>query len=419
MKVLVVGGGLIGLTTAYCLRCRGHEVTVVDGEGGPGRQTSFANGGLLSPSMPEPWNAPGSWRVLLGSLGRSDTALKLRLSAVPGLAFWGITFLRNSRPALFERNLLSNLRLARYSLEVLRRLRVQARLDYGGAALGSLRIFRTRASLEHASAAVQRLAQEGLTFRTLEPAAAVELEPALEPIAGELAGAIHCAEDESGDAWRFCEALTERAREQGVEFRFGTAIGALETGAGRITGVRTSAERLVADCYVIAAGSYSTRLLRPLGLELPVQPVKGYSVTFDRVDGAPALDLPLADDDLHAVVTPLAGVIRVAGTAEFAGFDLTLRPERVRNLLGLVERLLPNRPQLAPEKARAWCGLRPVSADGVPIIGATRFPNLLVSSGHGPLGWTMAAGSAQLLTDLLSQTSPAIDPAPYAWARFN
>ncbi|HYB32142.1 MAG TPA: D-amino acid dehydrogenase [Steroidobacteraceae bacterium] len=419
MKVLVIGGGLIGVTTAYCLRCRGHEVTVVEREAGPGRQTSFANGGLLSPSMPEPWNAPGCWRVLLGSLGRSDTALKLRLSAVPGLASWGITFLRNSRPALFERNLLSNLRLARYSLEVLRALRAQLRLDYGGAARGSLRIFRSRASLEHASAFVRRLAQQGLTFRTLEPAAAVELEPALAPIAAELTGAIHCPDDETGDAWRFCEALTAEARERGVQFRFGTSVGALETGAGRITGARTSDGRLVADCYVIAAGSYSTRLLRPLGLELAVQPVKGYSVTFDRVDGAPALDLPLADDDLHAVVTPLAGVIRAAGTAEFAGYDLTLRPERVRNLLALVQRLLPSRPQLAPEKARAWCGLRPVSADGVPIIGATRIPNLMVNSGHGPLGWTMAAGSAQLLADLLAHSCPAIDPAPYAWARFD
>jgi len=418
MKVLVVGGGLIGLTTAYFLRCRGHEVTVVDREGGPGRQTSFANGGLLSPSMPEPWNAPGCWRALLGSLGRSDTALKLRLSAVPGLASWGIRFLRNSRPARFERNLLSNLRLARYSLEVLRRLREQAHLDYGGAARGSLRIFRARGSLEHAWASAQPLSTEGLTFRTLEPAAAVSLEPALEPIAAELAGAIHCPDDETGDAWRFCEAVTARAREQGVEFRFGTSIGALETAAGRITAARTSAGRLVADCYVVAAGSYSTRLLRPLGLKLPVQPVKGYSVTFDRVDGAPALGLPLADDDLHAVVTPLAGLIRAAGTAEFAGYDLTLRPERVRNLLALVQRLLPDRPQLAPEKARAWCGLRPVSADGVPIIGATRIPNLMVNSGHGPLGWTMAAGSAQLLSDLLAQSSPAIDPAPYAWARF-
>jgi D-amino-acid dehydrogenase len=419
MKVLVIGGGLIGVTTAYCLRCRGHEVTVVEREAGPGRQTSFANGGLLSPSMPEPWNAPGCWRVLLGSLGRSDTALKLRLSALPGLASWGMTFLRNSRPALFERNLLSNLRLARYSLEALRRLREQTQLDYAGAQRGSLRIFRSRASLGHAWAAVQPLSQEGLTFRTLEPAAAVELEPALEPIAAELAGAIHCPDDETGDAWRFCEALTARAREGGVEFRFGTAIGALEGGAAGITGARTSAGRLVADCYVIAAGSYSTRLLRPLGLELPVQPVKGYSVTFDRVDGAPALALPLADDDLHAVVTPLADVIRVAGTAEFAGYDLTLRPERVRNLLALVQRLLPDRPQLAPAKARAWCGLRPVSADGVPIIGATGIPNLMVNGGHGPLGWTMAAGSAQLLADLLAHRSPAIDPAPYAWARFD
>jgi D-amino-acid dehydrogenase len=417
MRILVVGSGLIGLTSAYFLQGRGHQVTVIERAEGPGRETSFANGGLLSPSMPEPWNAPGCWRQLLGSLHRSDTALKLRVSALPGLATWGVSFLRNSTPARFERSLRSNLRLALYSLEVMKKLRADTGIEYGGATRGSLRIFRDRAALEHAVAAAARWSDGQLAFRTLSPAEAVALEPALAPIAGELAGTLHCDNDETGDAWRFCEALAPLARARGVQLRFGVSLRGIEVDAGRVSAVHTSGERLVADRYVIAAGSYSTQLLRPVGIALPVQPVKGYSVTFELRSRAPLLGIPLVDDDLHAVVTPLAGLIRAAGTAEFAGYDLTLRPERVRNLLGLVARLLPQRAELDPAAARAWCGLRPVSADGVPIIGATPVANLYVSTGHGPLGWTMAAGSAQLLSDLLSGETAALDPRAYALAR--
>jgi D-amino-acid dehydrogenase len=415
MKLLIIGGGLIGVTTAYFLRQHGHEVTVIDREEGPGRETSFANGALLTPSMPEPWNAPGCWRVLLSSLGRSNAAMQLRLRALPGLAGWGVTFLRHSRAALYERNVLSNLRLALYSLEVMQSVRQQTRIEYGHSASGSLRVFRDRTALEQASEVATRRLSECLSFRKLSRHETVELQPALAPIVNQLAGAIHYGIDETGDAYRFCVALADYARGQGVKFCFRTPV-SLEVRLGRVTAAVSEGKRFDADRYIVAAGSYSTPLLRRVGVHLPVRPVKGYSVTFDADQGRPSLSIPVIDDQLHAAVVPLEGALRVAGTAEFAGFDRTLNPDRVRNLLKLLRDVLPQA-QIDPATARPWCGLRPMSADGVPIIGATPISNLWVNTGHGHLGWTMAAGSAQLLADLMSDSFPSIDAAPYELAR--
>jgi D-amino-acid dehydrogenase len=417
MKILVIGSGLIGLTCAYVLRRQGHEITVIDRAQGAGRETSFANGSLLTPSMSEPWNAPGCWRILLGSLVSSDAALQLRLRALPSLASWGVTFLRNSGPAAFERNTRSNLRLALYSLNVLQLLRQQTGIEYGRSARGSLKIFRDHVSLDRASVAAARLTSDGLSFRRLSRDEAIEFEPALGPIASTLAGAIHYGADETGDAYRFCVALAEHTRHYGVEFRFRTDVTELETRSGAVTAVVCGRQRFIADQYILAAASYSTPLLRRVGVHLPVQPAKGYSVTFDDRQGKPSLSVPVIDDSLHAAIVPLHGAIRVAGTAEFAGFDRTLNRNRIRNLRKLVQNVLP-RGAFDPETASPWCGLRAMSADGVPIIGPTPVPNLLVNSGHGHLGWTMAAGSAQLLADLISGASPPIDPEPYALGRF-
>lgn len=418
MNVVVIGSGVVGVTTAYVLRRRGHDVTVIDRAEGPGLETSFANAGLLTPGMAEPWNAPGSWRVLLSSIGRSDAALQLRLSALPGLVCWGVTFLLNSRPKPFERNALSNLRLALYSLEVMEFLRQETGLEYGRAARGTLRLFRDQAALNRAATAARRGEFDGLSVRTLSTADVVELEPALAPIARLLAGALHYATDETGDAQRFCLALANHGRQHGVDFRFRTEVSSLEVRAGRVTAVLNDRERLIADRFIVAAGSYSTRLLRTLGLQLPVRPAKGYSVTFDCHEQRPPLSIPVVDDRLHAAIVPLGGAIRVAGTAEFAGYDLRLRPARIRNLLRMLKEVLPEA-QFDSTTAKPWCGLRAMSVDGVPIIGPTPISNLLVNTGHGHLGWTMAAGSAQLLADLLSGDAPSIDPAPFALARFS
>ena len=418
MKALIIGGGLIGVTSAHFLARRGWEVTVLDRQQGPGQETSFANGSLLTPSMPEPWNAPGSWKMLLASLGRSDSPLKLRLKALPHLGSWGVGFLRNSTPALYERNTVRNLRLALHSLEVLASLRRETGIEYGGASNGSLRVIREPAALERALAWGERLRPEGLTFRRLTADEVIALEPALAPVGRQLAGGIHYPVDEIGNAYKFCVGLAAHARRAGVEFRFGTPVTGLEVRRGSITAVRSGAERFTADRYVVAAGSYSPLLLDQVGVKVPVRPAKGYSLTFEHPRLDPPFTMPICDDDFHAVVVPLEGVIRVAGTAEFTGYDLSLPEGRIENLLRLVRQVLPAA-GLERSQAQPWCGLRPMSADGVPIIGATPVGNLWLSTGHGHLGWTMAAGSGQLLSDLLTGGSPGVNPDAYALARFN
>ncbi|HVS78099.1 MAG TPA: D-amino acid dehydrogenase [Steroidobacteraceae bacterium] len=417
MKALIIGGGLIGVTSAYFLSRRGWEVTVLDRQDGPGQETSFANGSLLTPSMPEPWNAPGSWRVLLKSLGRSDSPLKLRLKALPHLTGWGVGFLRNSSPARFEGNTVRNLKLALHSVDVIGRLRQETGIEYGAATDGSLRVIRDPATLERALAWAEKLRAHGLTYRHLSADEIVAMEPALAPIGPRLAGGIHYPRDEIGNAYRYCVGLAEQARRGGVEFRFRTSVTGIEVRQGSVAAVLSGEERFTADRYVVAAGSYSPLLLKEAGLEVPVRPAKGYSLTFERPRLDPPLKLPICDDDFHAVVVPLENVIRVAGTAEFTGYDLALTESRIRNLVTLVRQVLPGS-GLERAQARPWCGLRPMSVDGVPIIGATPIGNLWINTGHGPLGWTMAAGSGQLLSDLLTGASPAVDPTAYALARF-
>jgi D-amino-acid dehydrogenase len=419
VKALIIGSGLIGTTSAYFLARRGWEVTVLDRRDGPGQETSFANGSLLTPSMPEPWNAPGSWRILLKSLGRADSALKLRPKALPHLAGWGIGFLRNSSPERYLANTVKNLKLALHSVETLGKLRREIGIEYGGAFRGSLRVIRDPAALERALAWAQTLrAEGGLASRCLSADEIVAMDPALAPIARQLAGGIHYPADEIGNAYRYCVNLTDHARRAGVDFRFRTPVTGIEVRHGAVTAVSSADERFSADRYVVAAASYSPLLLKSIGLNVPVRPAKGYSVTFERPALDPPLQLPVADDDFHAVVVPLENVIRVAGTAEFTGYDLALTESRIRNLLTLVRQVLP-KGRFERSMARPWCGLRPMSVDGVPIIGPTPVGNLWLSTGHGPLGWTMAAGSGQLLADLLTGGSPAVNPDDYAFARFN
>jgi D-amino-acid dehydrogenase len=417
MKALIIGSGLIGVTSAYVLARRGWEVTVLDRQAGPGEETSFANGSLLTPSMPEPWNAPGSWRLLLKSLVRSDTALKLRPRALPSLAGWGATFLKNSSRARYERNSLKNLSLGLHSIAVMDELRRDTGIEYGGASPGTLRVFRDPLMLERAVAWAQRLRFSGLEFRRLTAEETVRLEPALAPVADQLSGGIHYPVDEIGNAYKFCVAMAEQGRRAGVEFKFGTTVSRLEASKGRVTGVICGEKRMTADRYVIAAGSFSAPLLEAIGIGIPVRPAKGYSITFDRPPLAPPLRVPIADDDFHAVVVPLENVIRVAGTAEFTGFDLALSEDRIRNLLRLLEQVLPQvRPE--PGAVKPWCGLRPMCADGVPIIGRTPIDNLWINTGHGPLGWTLAAGSARVLADLMSGLTPAVNAEAYGLSRF-
>lgn len=416
-SVIVVGAGLMGVTSAYLLRRAGHEVTVLDRGPGPAAETSHANGSMLTPGMAEPWNAPGCWRVLLGSLGRADAALQLRLKALPSLVGWGVGFLRNSSSSAYQRNRRNNLRLALYSLEVLHRLIRDTAIEYGAARRGSLSFYRDEGAFDRAVSAAAALAPMGLRFQPLSVKRALQVEPALAPIADQLAGAIHYDRDETGDAFRFCNRLAEEAGRIGVQFRFHTAVEAVELTRGKVRGLRAGAATFEADDYVFAAGSHTPLLVRRAGVRVPVRPVKGYSITFPDGGERPTLRLPLIDNEHHVVLVPMDGALRLAGIAEFTGYDLALDAARLDRLQRRLTAILPQS-RLNLAVGTPWCGLRPISVDGSPIVGPTSVPNLWLNTGQGHLGWTMTAGSARLLVDLMSGAPPAIDPAPYALSRF-
>jgi D-amino-acid dehydrogenase len=414
MRVVVVGSGVVGVASAWFLAQHGCEVTVLERGDAVACGTSHANAGMLTPSMADPWNAPGILWHVLGWLGQEDAPFLLRLRAIPSVSLWGLSFLANSRPARFRINMEKNLRLARYSLQVLRELRDSLGLHYDERANGTIKVFRTQKAFDHGVARNELLKDLGLDVRALDPQQVVEVEPSLAPVRDKLAGGIYCPSDESGDACAFAGALADKAKAAGVTFRLGTAVAGFEGDGNRITAARTTQGRQAADAFVVAAGCWSPQLLRPLGIALPVRPVKGYSITVPVGKWNAPPRMPVIDDALHTAVTPLGDRLRVAGTAEIAGFNRELTPERVENLFALLLALYPSyAPHLDRAHASPWAGLRPVSADGVPRIGRLKFDNLFVNSGHGHLGWTLSAGSARLLADLVCGHRPAIDPAPY------
>ena len=417
MRVVIVGSGLQGVASAWFLAHQGCAVTVLEREPAVAQGTSYANAGMLTPSMADPWNAPGLLGHLLGWLGQEDAPFLLRPSALPSMLGWGLAFLANSRPARYRDNMARNLRLARYSLEMLCELRGELDLRYDERTVGTIKVFRERPAFD---AAVRRnavLAELGLEVRTLSPDEVARTEPALADVREHLVGGLYCPQDESGDARRFTEGLAAKAVEAGAELRFGTEVTGIEVAGDRIAAVVAGNERFRADAYVLAAGAWSPQLLAPLGLQLRVRPVKGYSITVP-VAGWLGPQMPVIDDALHAAATPLGTRLRVAGTAEIAGYDRALTPSRVDNLFKLLVGLFPaSAAHLDRATAEPWAGLRPVCADGVPLIGRYRYDNLFLNTGHGHLGWTLACGSARLLADLMLGRPPALDARAYAAER--
>lgn len=421
MRTVVIGAGLLGLTTAWYLRQHGCEVLVIDRAPGPGRETSYANGGMLHASQATPWNEPGVFGHALKMLGKEDAPLLFRLRALPGMIGWGLRFLWHSQPARYYRNFEKNAHLARYSLSLMDGLRAVIGTDYDHAARGTLKLFRDRAGVETAARLCHRLSDWGIDFRVVDGAGAVSLEPALAPIAERLAGGLYFPADEAGDAQRFCELLATAAAAAGVRFAYGSTVMRLLRSGDRMLGISTvDGHWHEADAYVLAAGSYSAPLARQLGLGVPVQPAKGYSITVPCAAWTAPPRLPVIDDFLHAAVCPLGARLRVAGTAEFAGYDLRLTPARIANLFGLLKQLYPAvAPYLDPTNVQAWTGLRPMSADGVGIMGATPLAGLFLNTGHGPLGWTMAAGAGKLVADEIVGAPTALDLAAYRLARYH
>ncbi len=417
MHVAIVGAGLAGLTAAHWLREGGAEVSVFERRSGPGEETSARNGSLQHPSSAEPWNSPGVWKHLLASLGNEEAAMLLRLRALPSLMGWGSSFLRHSSRAIHEASALANLRLARYSVAQMEGLREQG-IEYHYRPARTLKIFRDQAALAEGLITAKRLREQGLAFEHLDRDATVAHEPALAPVVQQLVGALHFPGDQRGDPLQFCRSLAAHLGTRGVALHFDADVQRVLEHGGRACGVRTARGEHRAGAVLLCAASHSVALARPLGLALPVRPVKGYSLTLPVAAGAPRC--AVLDDELHVAVVPVGDDrVRVAGTAEFTGLDLQLNPQRVANLTRLVQRLYPAYLAALPaDAAQAWTGLRPMCPDGVCLVGPTRVPGLWLHTGHGQLGWTVTPGSSRVLADLMFGRPPEIDAAPYAAARF-
>ncbi|MCS6853318.1 MAG: D-amino acid dehydrogenase [Elioraea sp.] len=416
MRILVIGAGVVGVAAAWALRRAGAEVVVVEAREGPALETSFANAGHLAVTS-GPWAAPDVPGKLLRWLGREDAPLLLRPRWDPALWRWGVRFLANCTPRAYEENARAIGTLARLSVDETIRLREALAIADDANRAGVLTLYRTERDLAAAEKKRERLTAQGIAAELLDRSAMVAREPALARAADRYAGALFAADAETADCRAFTLALAAEAERAGVSFRFGARVAAVAVDAGRARGaVLEGGERVPAEAVVLAAGPWSVRLAARAGLRLPIYPGKGYSVTVPIAgrNGAPRLSV--VDEADKVYVARFGERLRLAGTLELAGFDPTPSPKRAAATLERLRALFPEGGDYA--RAEHWTGLRPMTPDGRPLIGPTPVPGLWLDTGHGPLGWTLACGSALLLASLIAGSPPPIDPAPFAFARF-
>jgi len=416
MKVVVLGAGVIGVTSAWYLARAGHEVTVIDRQTGPALETSFANAGEISPGYSSPWAAPGIPLKAMKWMFMRHAPLILNLRPDPVKLSWLARMLMNCTADAYKVNKSRMVRIAEYSRDCLRDLRAEIGITYDERTKGTLQVFRTQKQVDSAAKDIEVLRADGVPFEVLDAAGCVAAEPGLAASAGKIAGGLRLPGDETGDCFKFTNNLAAMAEAAGVTFRWGISVQGIETEGGRVSAVRTDAGRITADAYVLAMGSFSPALAKPLGMNLPVYPLKGYSITVPITEAAKAPVSTVMDETYKVAITRLGDRIRVGGLAEVTGFDLSLNPRRRATLEHSVEDLFGG----AGDQSRAtfWCGLRPMTPDGTPIVGRSTLPNLFLNTGHGTLGWTMAAGSGRLLADLMSGRAPEIEHADLGYARY-
>ncbi|ALZ82915.1 D-amino acid dehydrogenase small subunit [Pseudomonas oryzihabitans] len=406
MRVLVLGSGVIGTTSAYYLARQGFEVVVVDRQAGPALETSHANAGQVSPGYASPWAAPGVPLKALKWLFQKHAPLAIRLTGDSNQYLWMAQMLRNCTAARYAVNKERMVRLSEYSRDCLDELREDTGIAYEGRQLGTTQIFRTQQQVDAAAKDIAVLERSGVPFELLDRDGVARVEPALAAVKHKLAGGLRLPNDQTGDCFLFTNRLAAEARRLGVEFRFGAEIQQLSANGDHLDGVRVDGELLTADYYVLALGSYSPQLLAPLGIRAPVYPLKGYSLTVPIVDASMAPTSTILDETYKVAITRFDDRIRVGGMAEICGFDLNLDRRRRATLEMITGDLYPRGGDLA--QASFWTGLRPATPDGTPIVGATRYRNLFLNTGHGTLGWTMACGSGRLLADLIARKQPQI-----------
>jgi D-amino-acid dehydrogenase len=404
LKVLVIGAGVVGVTSAWYLARAGHEVTVLDRQAAAGLETSFANGGQISVSHAEPWANPHAPLRALAWMRREDAPLLFRLRWDAALLDWSLRFLRECTARRTRDNMRQIVTLALYSRCQLQALRAETALAYDHLERGILHVYTDRREFSTAIAAAAVMREFGCERRTVTVDECLAIEPALVPARRLLVGGDYTAADESGDAHCFTQQLASRCAARGVTFRYGITVDRLSLVGGRVAGVVAAGQVHAADAYVAALGSYTPLLLRPLGLRLPVYPAKGYSATVPLAADSIAPTVSLTDDGHKLVFSRLGQRLRIAGTAEFNGYNTELNAVRCR---ALIERASELFPALRPAgETEFWCGLRPATPSNVPLIGRSVVPNLYINTGHGTLGWTMACGSGAALADIVSGRSP-------------
>ena len=416
MKVVVLGAGVIGVTSAWYLAKAGHEVTVIDRQPAAALETSFANAGEISPGYSSPWAAPGIPVKALKWMFMEHSPLIIQPRPDWTKLSWMARMLMNCTAEAYAVNKSRMVRLAEYSRDCLIDLRGETGIKYDERTQGTLQLFRSEKQVAAAEKDIAVLKADGVPFEVLDADQCVAAEPGLAAAKGKIAGGLRLPGDETGDCFKFTQSLADMARALGVTFRHGVSIDRLEAEAGRITAVHTSEGRVTADAFVVALGSYSPMLVRQFGIKLPVYPVKGYSITVPIVDQDRAPVSTVMDETHKIAITRLGDRIRVGGMAEIAGFDPSLSPKRQATLTHSVEDLFGGAGDQS--QAKFWAGFRPMTPDGTPIVGRSPIANLFLNTGHGTLGWTMAAGSGRVLADIVSGRPTEIAAADLGYARY-
>ncbi|HLW26221.1 MAG TPA: D-amino acid dehydrogenase [Kiloniellales bacterium] len=417
MKIVILGAGIIGVTSAYFLAKAGHSVTVLDRQSGPALETSFANAGQISPGYSSPWAAPGIPQKAVKWMFMKHAPLIIRPRVDLEAWRWMASMLRNCTSSRYALNKGRMVRVAEYSRDVLRALREEEGISYDEDTRGLLQLFRKQEQLDAIGKDVEVLRQDGVPFEVLDAEACRGIEPGLKSARVPVVGGLRLPNDETGDCFKFTNQLAARCEALGVTFRYGVSIEDIRAEGGRILSVRTSEGDVEADSYIAALGSYTPRLVRGLGLQVPVYPIKGYSITIPIVEAERAPLSTVMDETYKVAITRLGDRIRVGGMAEIAGFSTDLPRARRETLELSVQDLFHGAGDLS--QASFWSGLRPMTPDGTPIIGPTRYRNLWLNTGHGTLGWTMACGSARVLADLVSGLRPEIEADDLALSRYS
>ena len=416
--IIIIGGGLQGLATANALLDRGEEVLLLEKSSGVATQTSFANAGMLTPSQAAPWNSMADIVNILSGIGKKDSPMLLKLTQVPSLFFWMLRFLFNSSKSKYRSNTENICKLAQHSLELTKQTREKYGLNYDHSTVGTMKIFRDESSFIKASKNAERLNDQGLTFKILTNQEVVEHEPLLGDASNKIPGGIFFPDDETGDAYKFCKELETVIREKGGRIHVNTEVKKILFNKEKVNSVVTDRVEIKASRVVLTSGSWTNSLLKNTRLNLPIKPVKGYSLTLDTSMLKDTPKMPIIDEGIHTAFTPLGYSLRVAGTAEFAGFNEDIHQKRIDYLYKTLESIYPTiSANLDLDKGALWYGFRPMSPDGMPYIGPTKISGLFVNTGHGHSGWTLAMGSGDVLADLMLKKQPNIEVKPFLASR--